>query len=218
MKARGVLVLSFAIVLATGFTGAADRAPIPQIKPAVEPRALPAGPTIISQVRLVHMVPGVAFIELTGRNFGVEKDHRLIMDGTPVQPILTWSEKSIAFEKQEPVDRTPQSHEFVIMNAAGQAVSNRYRAEFLVTWDRANPSVGAPESEVTLLCWGAGIQQGGRMIFLGNTPMEILSWQHDGRGQNQIRVRIPKVAPGSYQIMMHDGGDKISQPGGFMVR
>ncbi len=218
MKASVVLVLSFAVVLVSGFAGAAGLAPVPQVKPAIEKMTLPAGPTMITQVRLVHMVPGVAFIELTGRNFGVEKDHRLIMDGTPVQPILTWSEKSIAFEKQEPVDRTPQSHEFVIMNAAGQAASNRYRAVFLVTWDRANPGLGAPESEITLLCWGAGLQQGGRQIHLGNAAMEVLSWQHDGRGQNQIRVRVPKVAPGSYQLMIHDGGDKISQPASFQVR
>jgi|GEM_PF-4777365 hypothetical protein len=190
-----------------------------QVQQQVELKPPPKLPPTITRVTISHPTGyPVAAIHVMGRSFGAEKDHRLLMDGVPAERDMTWQDHIIYFLASGPVERVPHSHEFTIVNAGGQVVSNRFRVSFLATWDGGSAIFGAPESEVTLRCWGAGIQQGGRMIHLGNTPMEVLSWQHDGRGQNQIRVKIPKVAPGSYQIVISEGGDKISEPGGFMVR
>jgi hypothetical protein len=82
-------------------------------------------------------------------------------------------------------------------------ISNVLSRHFLFQWWPGQPTHGLPGSEVVLVGWGGGPEQGDKVIMLGDKVMPVVYWAHEPNSiKTMIRVKVPSFPPGAYKLTM----------------
>jgi hypothetical protein len=138
---------------------------------------------------------------VVGHYFGdVQGSRRLLVNGVPIPHMGQWTSEQISgFGPPWDID-----HPYKISIDDGTKVlSNVLTKYFLFQWWSGQPSHGLPGSEVALVGWGGGPDQGDKVIMLGDKVMPIVSWTQEPNSiKNTIRVKVPPFPPGAYKLTM----------------
>ncbi len=172
---------------------------------------------VISNARLHCGGTPCSEIDVFGTGFGASQGSRkLVVDGMAASSILHWSDTSITMQITG-FTLVYWDHVYQISLQEGvNTISNVYSTRFPIRFDGVNPSSGAPGAEIMLPAWGGGSQADGRVVKIGNSVCQIVSWVTTGVNA-MITLKVPQLSPGGYKIYIQRGADIISEQLDFTV-
>lgn len=219
MILRKIVVALSMVAFAISLAGGAGR-PQMQIDPKAKRAAQLQAPLLVRIDKAVcrHNGQPNPEIDLSGIGLGAAQgSRRVLMDGVPAAQYIHWSATGITFKAPGGAP-TKWYHEYTIAidNGSGKVLSNQYKVRFPIDWDGANPGQAAPGTQVTLNCWGPGINQGSKILRIDHMEMQVVGWTGSAAA-GQIRVVIPAIASGAHKIFIIDHEDKISTDLKFIV-
>jgi hypothetical protein len=102
-------------------------------------------------------------------------------------------------------------HHNVYLTDGGKKLSNT--VDVLVrAWIDLSPYSGSPGDEIELQGHSYGSSQGTKKVKFGSVEATVISWT-----KNNIRVTVPPLSPGTYEVWIEKNGENVSYGEDFVV-
>ena len=156
-------------------------------------------------------------LDLRGVNFGsVQGTRKVLIEGNPAEEYYAWNGENILCKSTLIFFDPDRNYEFVIVDAGGNPLSNVFTKNFKMCWLHVIPSQAQVGATVDLAVWVKNINWAACVVKLGNVDMP---WQlmSSVASFTNIRVTVPQVAPGTYNIGIFKSGVNIMRDRSFTV-
>ena len=155
-------------------------------------------------------------LDLHGNNFGAAQGTRKVrVDGQVSGVYNAWNNEYISCGGGPIVD-PDKTYEFVVVDAANNPLSNVFGKKFKMCWYDITPTQAQVGAQVLLRVFLAAPSQGSYIVKLGSVTMPVVSWTGHVVDA-EIRVTVPQIAPGTYNIGIFKGGVNVMKDRTFTV-
>ena len=155
-------------------------------------------------------------LDLHGSNFGATQGTRKVrVDGKISGVYHAWNDTYISCAGGPIVD-PDKNYEFIIVDAANNPLSNVFSKKFKMCWYDITPAQAQVGAQVLLRVFLAAPSQGSYIVKLGSATMPVVSWTGHVVDA-EIRVTVPQIAPGTYNIGIFKGGVNVMKDRTFTV-
>lgn len=155
-------------------------------------------------------------LDLHGNNFGSTQGTRKVrVDGQVSGVYHAWNNEYISCGGGPIVD-PDKNYEFIIVDASNNPISNVFNKKFKMCWYAVTPNQAQVGATLTLQVFLAAPSQGSYIVKLGNSVMPVVSWTGHVVDA-EIRVTVPQIAAGTYNIGIFKSGVNVMKDRSFTV-